>query len=314
MNTDFPEYLFPCDNTLYKYKVEQGENICKNKSIIFCSIVRDAESVLNRNIQCLHRTGSLFKDYEIFIYENDSIDNTVEILRQNKSNKLNYISETRQDKDYVAKIISGEDRWHFNRCNILAECRNKYLTYINNLEKKFDYICVVDLDVCGGWSYIGIAHGIFTLESNDLYAAVTSYGVLAEHSGKINLESIPNKNYLMYDTLAFRPKNWKSGIHMNSLYVFNNIHLSRGQDPFEVQSNFGGMAIYKKNHLLNKQYKAKQWQEGFTDPDHVMLNKEIIDSGYKILLDPSMIVSYSHHTNSMFHDSKIQIIGEKCLT
>jgi hypothetical protein len=305
MNTDFPEQLFKPDNQLiYNYKLEQGEQICKNKSILFCGIARDTGFILDRNIQCLHRTGKLFKDHSIFIYENDSTDNTIDILNKNKSNKLSFISEKREDQNYRIKLDNGEDPWHFNRCSILAECRNKYLEYIENLETKFDYICILDFDLKGGWSYEGIMHSIFTLEHDKKYGCVSAYGVLADGLGNDTLEQHPIKDYLMYDSFVFRPKNWNKGLHILSTPLFNGICVKRGDEPIEVDSNFGGMAIYKSECLKDKRYEAMQWADGYVDPDHTVMNRKLLKEGWKIIFNPSMIVSYSYHAYSMASDSK----------
>lgn len=299
MNTDFPEDLFiPSNISLFNYRLKEGSKICKEKSILFCGICRNVGDILNLNINRLHRTGKLFDRYKIFIYENNSTDNTVNILQQNASTTLTYLSEHREDQDYAEKIKSGEDIYHYNRCKVLSECRNKYLLYAENIEEKFDYICVLDLDLKGGWSYDGIKHSILTLENEPSNGAVSSYGILADKYAKLKLEDITVDKYVMYDSFAFRPKNWNMGVHILSTPAFNSITLNRGDQPFEVESNFGGMAIYKRDCILKKRYGSKEWKFGYVDPDHVVLNRQIKAEGYKIIMDPSMIVSYSHHKYS----------------
>jgi hypothetical protein len=59
------------------------------------------------------------------------------------------------------------------------------------------------------------------------------------------------------------------------------------------------MAIYKKSILNNYQYGSKEWDKGQVDPDHVVLHDAMNKDGYSIVLDPSMIVSYSDHTYSL---------------
>lgn len=298
MNTDFPEYLFETPDhikSIYEYKVNAGKNICKTKSIVFCGICRDVSNTIERNILRLQKTGTLFKEYATILYENDSSDNTVEILNKYLSDNFHLISEHRSDKNYRSDIDTGVDPWHFRRCQILADCRNKYLDIVYSQYMHYDYMCVLDLDLYGGWSYDGICHGIFTLESNRSHACVSAYGVLSEPNNEHLLEAYDPSEYIMYDSLAFRPMNFESGIHILRTPAFNKIVFNRGDDPVEVRSNFGGMSIYKIPLLNNHRYGAKQWQDGFVDPDHAILNQSIIDDGYKIMLDPSMIVSYSKH-------------------
>lgn len=299
ISTDFPEDIFLADNTklsIYKHILDLGSNICKEKSILFCGICRDVGDVLERNILRIHRTGKMFKDYSIYIYENDSSDNTVEILKKYQDDKLKYVSETREDKNYRENLDNGVDPWHSQRCNILADCRNNYLSYAQSLSN-IDYICVIDLDIKGGWSYDGIKHGIFTLNNEDKAACVSSYGVLTEPTNISTLEEVSTKDYIMYDSFAFRA-NGVETLHMLRLPTHNRLHFVRGDNPLEVFSNFGGLAIYKLETLANQKYSSREWKSGYVDPDHVMLNRSLRNLGYKILLDPSMIVSYSNHRYS----------------
>lgn len=204
------------------------------------------------------------------------------------------MSENRSDKNYRNFIDSGEDRWHYNRCKVLSECRNKYIEYTNNNFSHYDYLCVIDLDLRGGWSYDGIKHGIFIINSDDKIGCVSSYGVLSDYHNHYDLESINPSQYLMYDSFAFRPFGLV-GIHMLNTAKYNKLQFFRSEDPINVYSNFGGLAIYKMNAIKDKTYEARQHKDGFVDPDHVLINEKIIKDGYKIILDPSMITSYSNH-------------------
>lgn len=301
ISTDFPEDLFAPDKNkqaLYNYRLNMGNDICKDKKVIFCGICRDVGDVLEKNILRLHRTGRMFKDYHIFLYENDSSDNTVQILNKYKSSKLNFISTTRSDKDYRQDLNNGKDIWHYNRCCILAECRNHYIDYVNQLSD-FDLLSVVDIDLKGGWSYEGIKHGMHTLYNEKSNACVSSYGILSEKTNEKTLEKVDSKNYLMYDSFAFRPLGVTS-LHMLRTVSYNHILFNRADDPIKVWSNFGGMAFYKIDAIKNIRYGAKQWEEGYVDPDHVVFNRQLIKLNHNIILDPSMIVSYSNHKYS--HD------------
>lgn len=309
MNTDFPEAIFDSklkNSPIYNYKSKSGELLCKSKKIIFAGICRDVEDTLALNIERVIRTAKHFQDFHIFLYENDSTDSTVKILNQySKNTKLTFISESRKDEDYRKNIYNGVDPWHHNRCKILAECRNIYLEEIESHFSDYDYLCVLDWDIKGGWSYTGFNHAMYLLESDKHYACVSSYGVLSEPNNVQLLEEVDVNDYIMYDSLAFRPLNMNKGIHILRTPAFNKITFDRGDDPSEVASNFGGMALYKIPTLKNKRYAAKQWEEGEIDPDHVGLHNQLRDEGFKIILDPNMIVSYSDHSFSRKTNDKL---------
>jgi len=298
MNTAFPEDIFePREQikSIYRYRVDSGLKILKEKSVLFCGICKDVERTIALNIERICNIGSFAKNFHVFIYENDSNDNTPEILKNKNSNNITCVSERTGLGNYRDDLTNGKDPWHYNRCKILSECRNKYLEYARLNQDQYDYLCIIDWDLLGGWSLDGFFHGIFSLNNITNAACVSSYGVLAEPTNTLSLEHIHPTKYIMYDSFAYRPINIETGIHMSRLPIFNSFFFERGQDPIFIQSNFGGMAIYKIHTIINKQYRAKQWEEGFVDPDHVNINRDIIKDGYKIILDPSMISSYSKH-------------------
>jgi hypothetical protein len=84
---------------------------------------------------------------------------------------------------------------------------------------------------------------------------------------------------------------------MIALQAYNFNVFNRGDDPIMVESNFGGMSIYKMKTISECYYGAKEWKTGFVDPDHVVFNRQIYGN---IILDPSMIASYSHHRFSKY--------------
>lgn len=51
-------------------------------TLIVCSIVRNAQHGLKKNIPVIDALCSLCKDYRIVIYENDSTDNTKSLLQK----------------------------------------------------------------------------------------------------------------------------------------------------------------------------------------------------------------------------------------
>ena len=136
MNTDFPDYLFCKKEKELEYQIAQGKKICKDKSILFCGIIRNVGENIERNILRYKRTVEPFNKSMLFLYENDSTDNTLEVLNKYKSDTISFISESRKDSDYIKHVGTEKDPHHYHRCQALAECRNKYLDIIQ--EKKWN--------------------------------------------------------------------------------------------------------------------------------------------------------------------------------
>jgi hypothetical protein len=74
------------------------------------------------------------------------------------------------------------------------------------------------------------------------------------------------------------------------------ITLPPDSNPIEVESAFGGLAIYPRKSLLNAEY------IGVTDKgkeicEHVSLNEKIRKNGFRVLVDPSLInTGFTEHT------------------
>ena len=301
MNTDFPETIIPFGGNMseYQYTIEQAKDIAQSKSIFFCGIVRNVAKNLERNILRFQRTTKIFNKSQLFLYENDSSDNTVDILKKYESDTISFISESRKDEDYILKVGTKEDPHHYYRCQVLSECRNKYMDYIeeNKIREKFDYICVVDFDIRGGWSYNGFLNSLYYLDFLDDAACMSSYGIIADAQQKFKLEEVHHSNYLFYDTFAFRPIDKDPKIHKLFTSFFNFISFKVGDPLQEVISNFNGLSIYKSKYF-NHRYQTNQWEEGFVDSEHIHFHQEIRKNGGKIYLNPSMLVSYVDHASS----------------
>jgi hypothetical protein len=295
MNTDFPEYLFPAVNNYYVYNnnIEFGKKIAKDKTIIFCGIVRNADQYIERNILRILRTAKEFKDFAVFIYENDSTDNTKTILLKYHRDPFIIVCEDGIKNDYLEAFKAGKDTTSELRCNILSQCRNKYLEYINNTN--YDYTCIVDLDLKGGWSYDGFFDSIAIINQKQDVACVSAYGILSEYNNMAPLEQKIPSEYMMYDSLAFRPFNYDKQLSYMIQSQFNFFKTHRGDEPLLVYSNFNGLAIYKTSYLKNKKYSIRINPNNPVDCDHVIMHEQIRKSGGKILLNPNLIVSYSHH-------------------
>ena len=298
MDTNFPDDVIPSSisESVLDYSTNVGKQICKDKSIMFCGIVRNAAKHLERNILRLQRTAKEFKNYHTFIYENDSTDNTSEVLDKYSSDKLVYISDSRSDKDYIKKMNTEADPYHYHRCVTLSGCRNKYIEYIeeNNIKNNFDYICVIDFDIKGGWSYKGFYDSIYHLENTKNAACMSAYGFVANPNQTLDLEEAKFENYWFYDTFAFRPMYVDPIIHKKQLPMFNPMRFRRGDALQEVISNFNGLGIYKQEYF-NYKYQTKEWQTGCVDSEHIHVHQKIREQGGKIFLNPSLLVSYVYH-------------------
>jgi len=292
MKLDFPIELCPRNpNSDIETRISIGVQIAQSSRIKFVGIAKDAAPYINRNIEICKYIGERFANYDIYVYENDSTDNTVDIL---KHHNIAFDSEKRPDLAYTRDDSPDIDPYHYKRCVKLVEARNRYMSLDYS---DYDYVCVIDWDIKGGWWIEGFFHALTALNYLPEAGAVGAYGMLGEGTGKVQLENCDLKNRLMYDSFAYRSKNAPERLHISQVGVFNYVRTSIGDNPIEVNSNFGGITMYKKEALSGRTYSAKHWEpeNGDVDCDHVCLHRGMREDGYKIYMDPTFISSHSPH-------------------
>jgi hypothetical protein len=118
-------------------------------NVAFCFIVKDGSKYLDKNIQSIIDLAILFCDeYKIFYVENDSMDNTKEILEKCKKKNNNIFGKhlTFLDKKYSTELCLNElDINCFNRLERLAYLRNIALEQAKEWSK-CNYMIMLDLD------------------------------------------------------------------------------------------------------------------------------------------------------------------------
>ena len=292
MKLDFPLELCPRVPSDITTRISIGVQIAQSSRIKFVGIARDAAPYIDRNIEICKYIGERFNGYDIYVYENDSIDNTVDIL--NKHNIVKFDSEKRPDLGYIRDDSPDIDPVHYKRCVKLAEARNKYMSLDYS---DYDYVCVIDWDIKGGWWIEGFFHAMTALNYLPEAGAVGAYGILGEGTGQTLLDQCQPSQRLMYDSFAYRAKNAPEQFHISQVGSYNMIQTAIGQDPIEVHSNFGGITLYKREAFSGRTYLAKHWepQNGDVDCDHVCLHRDMRQDGYKIYMDPTFISSHSPH-------------------
>ena len=200
-------------------------------SVIVCGCTKNSASYIYKHLQILYDMSPLFQKFKMIIYENDSTDNTVEILENFKQTHPNY--------DYISENIFIKPR-----TDILAHGRNTLLRYIQG----YEYMIMTDLDDV-----------IATFKPGQIkYLLETPYewdGLLANCLGKY------------YDIWALRIERdkwtplcpfqvidydcWEKAQEYRSKLVISQhqISIPVSTPLIPVTSAFGGFGIYKVNKI-----------------------------------------------------------------
>lgn len=269
--TYFPEARFQpsaANRAAYLRALTAGYSTMRNQRVVLAGLARDVAWVLPRTMARLERLGSLFADYRIVIYENDSADETLDMLTRwaRENRRVTVLSEERHDPVNIPiRCLQRAER--------MAYYRNQYREYIVDRYSDYDAVGVVDTDLEGGWSYDGVAHTFGHME----WDAVGSYGILYKRRG------LQSNRAIHFDAWAFRA----AGSHEPlSNSVVNSMQWERGEPFVPVTSCFGGLAVYRMPAFSSSEYDGH-------DAEHVGLHRRMAASGHgRIFLNPSQITLY----------------------
>lgn len=268
---DFPEHLFPCRAELrdeYQSRLEVGRERMAQRRLVICGLCRDVRHFLPRFASRVERLGSLFQDYRVVLFENDSRDATLEFLQdwQRANSRVQILTETLGNIRYP-QIRSSE------RAVKMAEYRNRCQRYAIDHYGDFDDVLVTDSDLAGGFSYDGLANTF----GQDDWDFVGSYGLIRRNREQ-------RSDLLQFDAWAFRAIGHPqphSNIEINSMV------LERGEPLLPVLSCFGGMGLYRMQAWKSAEY-------GGPDIEHAVLHDRMRSQGFgRMFLNPSQITLYS---------------------
>ena len=268
---------------VYSEKISQGEKLLKESDIVILSLARNVEGILHKN---LNKVITFFNQYaksiNCIIFENDSIDNTKDILNNyhNKYPKnLHVISESNNRVQFAS--VKSEQR-----IQALSEYRNKLKDYAQNLES--DFVIVLDIDF-DDLSLNGL------LNSFGWLATQSHVSAIAGNSFEYKKGLVPQypSEYSMwnYDSWAFRHTWWLDLQNHPSCSInkfdpmlwFGFWIPPTGSYPVSANSAFGGCCIYRSNIYFNGVYDYK-------DCEHVCFHHSLYinpQNNFHLQLNPS---------------------------
>ncbi len=266
LGIDYIEFLDEINDSLFQ---DGAYEMRRKHKAIFTGITRDNGKDIPTMLAAFKEIGAKFKDYRIIIFENDSSDNTLKLLKEAEAS------------DNRIKIISQ----NFNlrkrpSIKFMADIRNQYLREIESKEyDDFDIVIVMDMDMQYGVDPRAIEHSFSKI---DRWEAVCSNGFFT-YDGR------------MYDGFAFRNEEFPRGPNeLGTEWYWKKI-VSKTQkiypvtlDLIKATSCFGGMAIYQKDYIKGCRYDSIG-----EDCEHVKFNQCIIEkNGGRLYMNPAQMIRY----------------------
>jgi len=245
-------------------------------------LARNASKTIRLEVSRFHKILSpICDELSIFIVESDSSDATPFILSEIKADMENF--------DF--RCLGNLDLTLPNRIDRLRFCRNVYVDYLRQFEKKPNLVFVVDFDI-RNWRLEKLMIDQ-VLSLRDPWDAL-----FANQSGRY------------YDIFALRQSEWnprdcfqelnelrRQGIsRAKELAIWSKMRKIPQDNPLiPVDSAFGGLGIYRGDVFTSFDY----GRIGESDEsEHVHLNQELSRNGYRLFIAP-FLINFSWNSQSL---------------
>lgn len=294
--------------------IQNGYEHMSESHVEVCVLCRDSENLLPNLKPRMRTLASKFKSMHVHVIENDSKDDTVEEFRKwGRFEKENGTSGLLVDIEHHNLMLerppiinAGYDdpenaRARATRYHRLSLLRNRCLSQLLR-RKNVDYFLALDVDEDvneNSKDADGIAHSFGLRSIRDYkWDAVCANSVLKQPEGvhaslyRNFTEPVPEPalRWVYRDSLAFRDINFNL-----DTFRFHERRIHTPYDePYFVQSCFGGLAIYDVGKHRNKDWHGCSY-EAYLDDDceHVSFHNCLNRLGYRMLFNPRMLVKYS---------------------
>ena len=267
--------------------IEKGYRTMLQSNLAICSIVRDCEKKLRKNIPIIEKVRSYFKSSIVIIFENDSKDQTKQILNEwsKKSSNVYVECENFGIKTITASTSNDVNKYFSNaRITKMAEYRNQYLKKLEEINFKPDFVLVLDLDISK--IYIeGILHSFGIDEQWDVVCA-NGYSLSPKlrrryHDSyslvELGKESIPQTEESIKENAA--------------RFSF----LKKGQSLVPVYSAYGGLSIYRYEAIQNLRYRIIKNEDSRVEVrcEHFSFCNDVRKRGFnRIYINPELKLKY----------------------
>lgn len=258
-----------------------------DKSVAIAALARNCEINLPANIDRIEELRKHFVSSTIFIYENNSTDNTKVLLKdwQKKSESVYLKSEDIDESSYrtkgkIGKLYRGTDE---GRIRKMCDCRNKLIDMIQ-YHGQYDYVIFMDIDI-KKFSVEGIVRSIENAPED--WGALFANCYVTYWNGNQSIDS-----HMHYDMFAYLKKGKNlQDIKHNDLNPFKRSYIANrlyhnicNSSYLECESAFGGLGIYKGDMIDGNKYELftpVSWGEtNSTLCEHILFNIKIKGKKY----------------------------------
>lgn len=246
--------------------------------VVICGVARNCARSIKRDIRNLQRAASLFRRVQVLVVESDSSDNTLAIMQ----------ALSAEDPTVRCVSLGHLRERHPKRTERIAIARNACLDELaaNPIYAAASHMIMVDLD--------GMCRHLTRSALASCWAAdAPPWDMCGANQGDY-----------YYDVWTIRHPQWCPGDcwrehellvpllgreAADEVAIFSRmVHIAPTRPWIEVDSAFGGLAIYRRDAIGAARYVGLD-ELGREVCDHVGLNLSMRAAGRRIFINPALI-------------------------
>jgi putative flippase GtrA len=272
-------------------ELNESKKLMKTFNVIIYGTIRDIEEHFIKSFTNIDLLCKFFNKIYIIIFENDSSDNTRNLLSDWAEFNIENVTKHIILENNLTSLIPL-------RATRLAYCRNKILNHIfeNKLDNTYQYAIHCDLDdrfwsldydsICNCFQYdLNTWDAMFPINTN--YSYYDFWALRCNQSWfKKNIFSCEIEN------------NEKYNEYENHILEFSSFLKNNKNNLINVNSAFNGIGIYKLKSLKNCKYDASYFCNNCKgkklgcneDNDHIGLHREMIFNNSNLFINTKMVL------------------------
>jgi hypothetical protein len=256
------------------------------QSILVVGLARNVVNSIKAEICVLNSALRSFPNLYWLIVESDSDDETAAKLKELKSEIPRFRFLSLGDLQSVMPL----------RTERLAHCRNKYLEELRDSYQDIDYLIVADLD---GTNSLLTEEAVLScwLKSEWDVCCANQRGPYFDIWALRHTIWSPNDCWSQYNFFVQNHLSAKKAIFA-AMYA-KMVTIPENSDWIEVESAFGGLAVYRRAVLHDARYIGLTAQREEIC-EHVTFHNMLRSKGARIFINPRLInCSYTEHSRHL---------------
>jgi hypothetical protein len=265
-----------------------------NMNFLVAGLVRNCAAQLANDVKRLRSALSQSNNLQWLLIESDSSDNSRSVLEDltNEIAGFRFISLGNLENDIP------------RRTERMAYCRNTYLNELsdNPTYRNITHVIVSDFDGLNTHLTKDAVWSCWERTDWDVCTA-NQRGPYYDIWALRHKDWCPNDCWAQYAFLKQYNRNTKKTLYA-SVYS-KMIEIPTDGDWIEVDSAFGGLAIYKRDAIEMARYIGLN-ENGEDLCEHVLFHRTLKQRGCRIFINPKMInAEYTEHSEQLLYGNKI---------